>query len=69
MLSFATFGGGFFARPLGGTVFSHVGDRLSLDFSFNGPEPTDTQFDTVEINRQYEGVSDFRCIRSMSSPC
>ena len=30
-----------------------------LDVSFNGPAPTDTQFDTVEINRQYEGVSDF----------
>ena len=30
-----------------------------LDLSFNGPAPTDTQFDTVEINRQYEGVSDF----------
>ena len=30
-----------------------------LDVSFNGPAPTGTQFDTVEINRQYEGVSDF----------
>ena len=27
-----------------------------LDFTFNGPAPTDTQFDTVVINREYEGV-------------
>ena len=25
----------------------------------NGPEPTDTQFDTVVITRQYDGASDF----------
>ncbi len=30
-----------------------------LDVSFNGPAPTGTQFDTVEINRQYDGISDF----------
>ena len=30
-----------------------------LDCSFNGPAPTDTQFDTVEINRQYDGFADF----------
>jgi hypothetical protein len=30
-----------------------------LDASFNGPAPTDTQFDTVEINRQYDGLADF----------
>ena len=30
-----------------------------LDWSFNGPAPTDTQFDTVEITRQYDGVADF----------
>ena len=30
-----------------------------LDVSFNGPAPTDTQFDTVEILRQYDGASDF----------
>ena len=30
-----------------------------LDLSFNGPAPTDTQFDTVEIIRQYDGFSDF----------
>ena len=37
--------------------------------TFNGPAATDTQFDTVEINRQYDGFSDYRCIRSISSPC
>ena len=30
-----------------------------LDVSFNGPAPTDTQFDTVDINRQYDGFADF----------
>jgi hypothetical protein len=30
-----------------------------IDLSFNGPAPTDTQFDTVEINRQYDGAADF----------
>ena len=30
-----------------------------LDFSLNGPEPTDTPFDTVVITRQYDGVADF----------
>ena len=30
-----------------------------LDLSFNGPEPTDTQFDTVVITRQYDGIADF----------
>ncbi|MGX9788096.1 PE-PPE domain-containing protein [Mycobacterium sp. MMS18-G62] len=30
-----------------------------LDLSFNGPEPTDTQFKTVTINRQYDGAADF----------
>jgi hypothetical protein len=30
-----------------------------LDFSFNGPAATDTQFDTVEINRQYDFMADF----------
>ena len=30
-----------------------------LDLTFNGPAPTDTQFDTVEIIRQYDGSSDF----------
>ena len=30
-----------------------------LDWSFNGPAPTDTQFDTVDINRQYDFWADF----------
>ena len=30
-----------------------------LDWSFNGPAPTDTQFDTVEITRQYDFMGDF----------
>jgi hypothetical protein len=30
-----------------------------LDWTFNGPASTDTQFDTVEINRQYDGFADF----------
>ena len=30
-----------------------------LDWSFNGPEPTDTQFDTVVITRQYDASADF----------
>jgi len=30
-----------------------------LDVTSNGPEPTDTQFDTVVITRQYDGASDF----------
>ena len=30
-----------------------------IDWSFNGPAPTDTQFHTVEINRQYDFVADF----------
>ena len=30
-----------------------------LDWTLNGPEPTDTQFDTVEITRQYDFMADF----------
>ena len=26
---------------------------------FNGAAPTDTQFDTVDISRQYDGFTDF----------
>ena len=39
-----------------------------LNFSFNGPAPTDTQFDTVEITRQYDFSPISRCIRSTASP-
>jgi hypothetical protein len=30
-----------------------------LDWTFNGPEPTDTQFHTDVITRQYDGFADF----------
>ncbi len=30
-----------------------------LNWSFNGPEPTDTQFDTAVITRQYDFIADF----------
>ncbi|OAN37856.1 hypothetical protein A4X20_21050 [Mycolicibacterium iranicum] len=30
-----------------------------LDWTFNGPAPTDTQFDTVIISTQYDGFADF----------
>ncbi|WP_231744891.1 PE-PPE domain-containing protein [Mycobacterium sp. IS-1590] len=30
-----------------------------LDFSFSGPAPSDTPFETVEIFRQYDGFTDF----------
>ena len=30
-----------------------------FDWTFDGPAPTDTQFDTVVINRQYDFVADF----------
>ena len=29
LASFATFGVGFFARPMGGIVFGHFGDRVA----------------------------------------
>ncbi len=44
--------GGFFARFPG--IYIPI-----LDWSLNGPAPTDTQFDTVEINRQYDFMDDF----------
>ena len=33
-----------------------------LDLSFNGSAPTDTQFATVEINREYDGFSRFAVV-------
>jgi len=44
--------GGFFARFPG----LHI---PIIDWSLDGPAPTDTQFDTVEINRQYDFMGDF----------
>jgi hypothetical protein len=46
--------------PNGGLVSRFPGLYIPiLDLTFNGPALTDTQFDTVEINRQYDGFSDF----------
>lgn len=44
--------GGFYARFPG----LHI---PVIEWTFNGPEPTDTQFTTVSINRQYDGFADF----------
>jgi PE-PPE domain len=45
--------------PNGGLASRFAGLYIPiLDLSFNGPAPTDTQFKTVEINRQYDGFSD-----------
>lgn len=30
-----------------------------IDWEFNDPAPTDTQFDTVVVTRQYDGCADF----------
>ena len=46
--------------PNGGIYARFPGLYLPvLDWSFNGPAPTATQFDTVEINRQYDWFADF----------
>ena len=46
--------------PNGGLVARFPGLYIPiLDLSFNGPAPTDTQFDTVDITRQYDGFADF----------
>lgn len=46
--------------PNGGLMSRFPGLYIPiLDLSFNGAAATDTQFDTVEINRQYDGFSDF----------
>ena len=46
--------------PNGGLFARFPGLYLPiLDWSFNGPAPTDTQFDTVVINRQYDFWADF----------
>jgi PE-PPE domain len=45
--------------PNGGLMSRFAGLYIPiLDLAFNGPAPTDTQFDTVEIDRQYDGFSD-----------
>lgn len=46
--------------PNGGLMTRFWGFYIPiLDFPFNGPTKTDTKFDTVEINRQYDGFVDF----------
>ena len=46
--------------PNGGLASRFAGLYIPiLDVSFNGPAPTDTQFNTVEILQQYDGFSDF----------
>ena len=46
--------------PNGGLLARFPGLYIPiLEWSFNGPEPTDTQFDTVVITRQYDGFADF----------
>jgi hypothetical protein len=45
--------------PNGGLASRFAGLYIPiLDLTFNGPAATDTQFDTVEINREYDGFSD-----------
>jgi len=46
--------------PNGGLEARFPGLRIPiLNWSFNGPEPTDTPFDTVVITRQYDFIADF----------
>ena len=46
--------------PNGGILARFPGLYIPiLDLSFNGPEPTDTPFDTVVITRQYDFYADF----------
>jgi hypothetical protein len=46
--------------PNGGLLARFPGLYIPIiDLFFNGPEPTDTPFDTVVITRQYDGVADF----------
>ena len=46
--------------PNGGLLARFPGLYIPiLDFSFNGPEPTDTQFNTTVITQQYDLFADF----------
>ncbi len=52
--------GGDFNAPNGGLFARFPGLYVPiLDWSFTGPEPTDTQFATVVITRQYDGFAYF----------
>ena len=47
-------------RPNGGVMTRFQGAYLPfINFLFNGPAPTDTNFETVDIARQYDGFADF----------
>ncbi|PRC59000.1 PE-PPE domain-containing protein, partial [Mycobacterium sp. ITM-2017-0098] len=46
--------------PNGGLMSRFPGLYIPiLDMPFNGPAATDTEFQTVEISRQYDGFTDF----------
>lgn len=46
--------------PNGGLLARFPGLHIPvLEWTFNGAAPTDTQFDTIEIARQYDGFTDF----------
>ncbi len=52
--------GGDLTLPNGGLEARFPGLYIPiLDWSFDGPEPTDTQFHTDVVTRQYDGVADF----------
>jgi hypothetical protein len=52
--------GGDFGVPNGGLYARFPGLYIPvLDWLFHGPEPTNTQFHTDVITRQYDGVADF----------
>jgi hypothetical protein len=52
--------GGDVGLPNGGFGARFPGLHIPvLDWSYDGATPTDTQFETVEINRQYDGFADF----------
>jgi hypothetical protein len=45
--------------PNGGLHARFPGLYVPIGWTFDGPEPTDTQFDTDVIIRQYDGIADF----------
>ena len=47
-------------RPNGGVMTRFWGFHIPiLNFTFNGPAPTDTSFTTYDIAREYDGFADF----------
>lgn len=52
--------GGDLNLPNGGMMSRFPGIHIPiLDWTFDGPEPTDTRFDTTVITRQYDAFADF----------